>query len=197
MARLNGQREGEMRQDLQRVLDEVDALDRAADALVTPLSDEQFHWRPDEGRAWGVAECLDHLATTNVLYGTALEKAVEEARQRGLVGGGPIAPTFFGERFIRSMEPPVKLRTRAPASVKPRAGGSRQEIVAAYFASHDRFRDLVRRCEQVDVNRAKFPNPFFRLLTVRVGTGLRIITAHDRRHLWQAGEAVKKLAARP
>jgi hypothetical protein len=185
-----------MRQDLQRVLDEVDALDRAAEALVAPLSDEQFHWRPDEGSAWGVAECLDHLATTNVFYGAAIEKVVEDARQRGLVGGGPIAPTFFGERFIRSMEPPVKLRSRAPASVKPRAGGSREAILAAYYGSHDRIRDLVRRCEQIDVNRAKFPNPFFPLLRVRVGTGLRVITAHDRRHLWQAGEAVKKLRTR-
>jgi hypothetical protein len=184
-----------MREDLQRVLDEVDALDREAEALVAPLSDEQFHWRPDEGRAWGVAECLDHLASTNMLYGGAIEKAVEEARERGLAGGGPIAPTFFGERFIRSLEPPVKVRGRAPALVRPRAGGSRDGIVAAYRASHDRFRDLVRRCEQIDVNRAKFPNPFFPLLRVRVGTGLRAIPAHDRRHLWQAGEVVKKLGS--
>jgi hypothetical protein len=181
-----------MRADLQRILDEIDALDLEAEAIVAPLTDEQFFFRPDEGRAWGVAECLDHLATTNVLYGSAIEKAVDEARQRGLTGGGPIAPTFFGERFIRNMEPPVKLRTRAPASVRPRAAGSRQEVLAAYLASHDRLRDLVRRCEGVDVNRVKFPNPFFALLKVRVGTGLRVITAHDRRHLWQATEAVKR-----
>jgi hypothetical protein len=181
-----------MRQDLQRVLDEIEALDREADVIVGPLSDEQFFFRPDEGRAWGVAECLDHLATTNVLYGGAIEKAVDEARQRGLAGGGPIAPTFFGERFIRSMEPPVKMRSRAPQSVRPRASGNRQEILAAYLASHDRLRDLVRRCEGVDVNRATFPNPFFALLKVRVGTGLRVITAHDRRHLWQARESLKK-----
>jgi hypothetical protein len=181
-----------MRADLQRILDEVDALDREAEALVAPLSDEQFHWRPDEGRAWGVAECLDHLATTNVFYGAAVEKAVDEARRRGLVGGGPIAPTFFGERFIRSMEPPVKLRSRAPASVTPKSGGSRDAILAAYYGSHERLRDLVRRCEEIDVNRAKFPNPFLALLKVRVGTGLRVITAHDRRHLWQARETLKK-----
>jgi hypothetical protein len=182
-----------MRPDLLQVLEEVDALDRAAETLVAPLSDEQFHWRPDQGRAWGVAECFDHLATINVLYGGAIGQAVEEARRRGLVGGGPIAPTFLGERFIRSLEPPVKLRARAPASVKPRGVGSRAEILAAYHASHDRFRDLVRRCGEIDVNRAKFPNPFFPLFNVRVGTGLRVITAHDRRHLWQAEQVVKRM----
>jgi hypothetical protein len=181
-----------MRTDLQRILDEVDALDREAEALVAALGDEEFHWRPDGGRAWGVAECLDHLATTNVFYGAAVEKAVDDARRRGLVGGGPIAPTFFGERFIRSLEPPVKLRVRAPKSVTPKAGGSRDGILAAYYASHERFRDLVRRCEAIDVNRATFPNPLFPLFKVRVGTGLCVITAHDRRHLWQAKEAVKK-----
>jgi hypothetical protein len=137
-----------------------------------------------------------NVATTNVLYGGAIERAVDEARRRGLVGGGPIAPTFFGGRFIRSMEPPVKMRTRAPKSVKPRAGGNRHEIMAAYRASHDRFRALVRSCESVDVNRATFPNPFFPLLKVRVGTGLRVIPAHDRRHLWQAEQVVQRMAGR-
>lgn len=182
-----------MRSDLQQVLDEVDALDRTAEALVLPLSDEQFHWQPDEGRSWGVAECFNHLATINVFYSAAIERAVDDALARELVGGGPIAPTFFGERFIRSMEPPVKLRSRAPASVRPRPGGNRHDILAAYRTSHDRFRALVRRCEKIDVNRTTFPNPFFPLFRVRVGTGLRVIPAHDRRHLWQAQQVVRKM----
>lgn len=182
-----------MRSDLQGVIDEIDTADRAAEDLVAPLSDEQFHWQPAPGRSWSVAQCLDHLATIDVYYGAAIERAVEHARERGLRGGGAISPTFFGERFIRSLEPPVKLRSRAPASVQPRSSGSREDILTAYLAAHDRFRALVRSCEGIDVNRAKFPNPFFPMFRIRVGTGLRVIPAHDRRHLWQAGQVIARM----
>lgn len=182
-----------LRSDLQQVFDDVEAADRVAGEIAAPLSDEQFHWQPDGGRGWSVAQCLDHLATTNAFYGAAIEKAVEDARQRGLRGGGPISPTFVGARFIASLEPPVRLRARAPASVKPQSTGTRDDILAAYYASHERFRALVRSCDAIDVNRAKFPNPFFPVVKMRVGTGLRAIPAHDRRHLWQAREVVAKL----
>ncbi|MBA3885342.1 MAG: DinB family protein [Acidobacteria bacterium] len=182
-----------LRSDLQQVIDEVDAADRAADEIVAPLGETKFHRQPDEGRAWSIAQCIDHLATINVFYGAAIERAVEHARQRGVRGGGPIAPTFFGARFLSSLEPPVKLRSRAPASVTPRSAGTRDDIRAAYHASHDRFRELVRSCADVDVNRARFQNPFFPIFKVRVGTGLRVIPAHDRRHLWQARQVVAKM----
>jgi len=37
-----------------------------------------------------------------------------------------------------------------------------------------------------NVNRIRFRNPFVRSIRFTVGTGLLIISAHDRRHLWQA-----------
>lgn len=183
-----------LRSDLQQVIDEVDAADRAADGIAAPLSEAQFHWQPDGGRGWSVAQCLDHLATTNVFYGAAIEKAVEGARQRGLGGGGAISPTFVGARFLASLEPPVRLRARAPASVKPQSTGTRDDILAAYHASHKRFRALVRNCEAIDLNRATFPNPFFPVFKMRVGTGLRAIPAHDRRHLWQAEQVIARMS---
>lgn len=188
-----------LRPDLQQVLDDLDAADRAASDLTAPLSDEQFRWAPPgatsrgprrEGAAaapgWSIAQCLDHLATANEVYGRAIRLAVDSARQAGRRGGGPIASTAFGRWFIASLEPPVKRRTRAPGKIAPRSTDSREEIMAAYYAAHDALRASLRDCAEIDVNRATFPNPFIPLVRMRVGTGLRVIAAHDRRHLWQA-----------
>jgi hypothetical protein len=30
-------------------------------AIVSPLRDPQLNWQPGEGRAWSVAQCVDHL----------------------------------------------------------------------------------------------------------------------------------------
>ena len=175
-----------VRPDLQEILDAVDAADRAAESLTRPLTDEQFHWQPEGGRSWSVAQCFDHLATSNKVYGAAMATALDEAEQQGWAATGPIASTVFGAWFVKSLEPPVKRRTRAPGKIQPRASGTRQDILRGYAEAHEGIRQLAMRADALDVNRATFSNPFLPLIRVRVGTGFRVICAHDRRHLWQA-----------
>ena len=121
-----------LRHDLQQLLDELDAVDRAVDILVAPLSDAQFFWQPNEGRSWSIAQCLEHLATANTLYGEAMAHGLEAARARGRTGGGPIASSVFGRLFISSMEPPVRRRFRAPGKIVPRTTRTREEILRAF-----------------------------------------------------------------
>lgn len=174
--------------DIQRILDEIDAADRAAEALVAGLSDAQLHWQPDGGKRWSIAQCLQHLARINVLYGDAIRGAVAAARERGWTRRGPLAPGLFGRLFIRQQEPPVRVRMRAPGNVQPSSGVPRDEIMRQFREAHDRVRQTAREAALVDANRATFPNPFIELVRVRVATGLHVLTAHDRRHLWQAGQ---------
>ena len=51
--------------------------------------------------------------------------------------------------------------------------------------------ELISDSADLDVNRATFKNPFLSVIKVRVGTALRLIAAHDRRHLWQADQVKK------
>jgi hypothetical protein len=178
--------------DLQALLDEIDRLDRAADTLSSPLSDTQFYWQPDGGRAWSIALCLEHLATANRVYSTVIRGAVDVARARGLRRTGPIASTYFGRRFIASLEPAAGLRTRAPAKIRPGPVGAREIVLKHYHDAHDAVRRLLVDAADIDVNRATFRNPFLPLVRVRVGTGFRVIAAHDRRHLWQADQVRHK-----
>jgi hypothetical protein len=175
-----------LRLDLQQLLDEIDAVDRATEALLSRVSDAQFFWQPDEGRSWSIAQCFDHLAVTHAIYGHAMAEAIQTARARRLTGGGPIESSFFGRQFLKSMEPPVTRRFRAPGKVIPRTHKTRDEIVGEFREGHERLRAMIRAAAEIDVNRATFRNPFFRLFSVRVGTGLRVGPAHDRRHVWQA-----------
>ena len=172
--------------DLQTILDQIDAADRAAEAIAARVTEEQFRWQPDGGRRWSIAECLDHLAVTNVLYAAAMRGAVDEAQQQGQRRAGPMQTSFLARRFVASLEPPVKTRMRAPSKIQPKPARGRDEILAAYRAAHEDVRSLLADCAAVDVNRATFSNPFFPLIRMRVATGLQAIPAHDRRHLWQA-----------
>jgi hypothetical protein len=182
--------------DLQETFDDIDAANRAADVIAAACTDEQFHWRPREGQGWSIGQCLDHLATINVVYGDAIRRGIENARARGWTRRAPALPGFFGALFVKSLEPPVTRRLTAPANTRPGPSRSRDEILAAYHAAHEHIRSLVTDAAEIDANRACFVNPFLRVLRVRVSTGLRVIAAHDRRHLWQA-EQVRKATGYP
>ena len=185
-----------LRQDLQRLLDDVDAIDAAVGTLSSQVSDTQFFWQPHEGRAWSIAQCLEHLAMSNKVYGAAIREGIERARARGLTGGGAIYSNVLGRKFITSLEPPVVRRMRNPRKSTPPGSSDRGEILRSFAEGHDLVRELIRSAAAIDVNRAVFKNPFLPLVRVRVGTGLRIISAHDRRHIWQA-ENVRKAPGFP
>ena len=182
--------------DLQQTLDDVNAADRAADVIAAGCTDEQFHWRPRGGQGWSIGQCLDHLATINVVYGDAVRRGIEAARARGWTRRAPAVPGFSGALFVKSLEPPVTRRLRAPANTRPVPSKRRDAILAAYHAAHEHVRALVTDAAEIDANRACFVNPFLRVLRVRVSTGLRVIAAHDRRHLWQA-EQVRRAPGYP
>ena len=178
--------------DLQKFHDDIDSADRRAEGLTAALTDEQFFWRPDEGRRWSVGLCLDHLAVSNSVYGAAVGEGLAMARSRGWMRRGPAVPGFFGRQFANSLEPPAKFRSSAPNKINPMPSRGREEILLAYRGAHDRIRELIREAAEFDINRATFPNPFFSFINVSVSTGFLVICAHDRRHLWQAERVIQE-----
>lgn len=182
--------------DLQQILDAIDATDQAGAALAARVTDAEFQWKPDDGRRWSIAECLDHLATVNTMYAAAVRAGIEKARKNEWTRRGPAEPGFFGKKFVASQEPPVKMKLRAPQRVQPKPMRSRDDIMRAYHSAHDEVRRLIAECATIDPNRATFSNPFVPILKVKVSTGLHVMPAHDRRHLWQAEQVEKEILAR-
>ena len=182
--------------DLQKVLDDIEAADRAAEALAAACTDEQFHWQPRGGEGWSIAQCLDHLATINAFYVKSIRTGVDDAKAHAWKRKGPLKPGFFGALFINSLEPPVKRRLRAPRGMQPALSKSRDRILTDFRAAHDEIRRLLAEGADLDLNRAQYRNPFLKVVNFRVSTGLLVINAHDRRHLWQA-EQVRQTPAYP
>jgi hypothetical protein len=172
--------------DLEAVERELEALDRDAAGLAEGSSEAQLTWQPQEGRAWSIAHCLDHLAVANRAYLAPMARSLAVARERGWRRRGPIGAGFFGGRFARSMEPPPRVRFRAPSSIVPRHTGSGRARLEQFRASLREARALLAEAAELDLNRARFDNPFVRFVRFRTGAGFLILAAHGRRHLWQA-----------
>jgi hypothetical protein len=176
--------------EIVRLFDELDAAQRDAATLIDGLSEEQGTWRASP-ESWSVAECLDHLATANTVYLEAMAEPAARARQQSRLRRAAALPGFIGRWFVRSLEPPVRPRRklRAPATIRPRANPPLREAFDAFIASQDRVRDYLREYGNLDLSRIRFPNPFIRGVRFSLATGLHVIPAHERRHLWQAWNA--------
>jgi hypothetical protein len=98
-----------------------------------------------------------------------------------------ITPGWFGRWFIRSfVEPsPNSKRVSAPTKIRPAARVD-LAVLDRFLSGNRSCRELIVRTRGKDINRIRFWNPFVLGIRFTVGTGLEIITGHERRHLLQA-----------
>jgi hypothetical protein len=173
--------------EIREVLDQLIAADRDAEALVAGLS-EELGTRRLTPTSWSIAECLDHLATANRVYLRAMRPPAERALAGGSTRSRPALPGIIGRWFVGSLEPPVKAgrRGKAPRIIRPREGPALADAFAAFIASHEDAREFLRRFHNIDLARIRFVNPFVAGVRFSLATGVNVIAAHDRRHLWQA-----------
>ena len=181
-----------MELELQSLDAEFRAARAEAESLAAGLSEEQAAWRPSAG-AWSVAECFEHLAITNRIYVRVMQPVADEARRRGKVRRGRAVPGFFGAWFVRSLEPPPKMKVKAPKIIKPDAEVRFGDAATAFFSSHDEAQNFLAANVDLDLASIMFPNPFVKGIRFSLATGLHAIPAHERRHLYQARQIVAQL----
>jgi hypothetical protein len=171
--------------DLAVLHDAFVANEQDARRLTAGLSDTAGVWQSAPG-SWSVAECLDHVAVGNRVYLAAMTPAAARAHASGRRRRGPAKPGLFGGWFVRSLEPPVTRRQRAPRKIVPRQSPPLADAASAFFASHEQVMEFLRTYADIDLAGTRFPNPFIRGLRFSLATGLHVLAAHERRHLWQA-----------
>jgi hypothetical protein len=171
--------------DLQTLQDQLDDAERDAQQLAAGLSGEQANWRPSPG-SWSVAECLDHLAITNRVYLSAMRTPALAAREQRRLRRGPAKPGWIGGLFVRSLEPPAKLRIKAPQKIQPRSAPPLADALAGFCDEQNQVRAFLRTYSDLDLAGLHFANPFIPGIRFTLATGLHIISVHERRHLWQA-----------
>ncbi len=184
-----------MKKSLEEIRRELDANSRTAEELCRGLSEEQLRWRPQPGR-WSIAELLVHLNLTNQTYVPVIEASLREGRSRGLTAPAqPFELGFVGAQFARSMEP-QRIKMRAPKMIRPLLQGPALEALPQFLRSQEMVARAMDASDGLDLASVRFTSPYFRLLRLSVIAGFGVITAHERRHLWQAEQILTLLESR-
>jgi hypothetical protein len=164
---------------------EFEAAKKDARDLLAGIGDPAFNWRHAPG-TWSMAQCLDHLNLTGRKYLRALDRAIEDGHAKKILGRGPFRYGLLESWTVRVMDAPPMFRIRAPKAFAPAAEARLAESLAAFAALQDEFQKSLARADGLDLRRVKVRSPVTRHIKFSLGKAFAAISAHQRRHLWQA-----------
>ncbi len=178
--------------DFERELNEATAR---AWTLVKGTDGRLFTVRPDP-RSWSAAECLSHLSISTEMFIPVLREALSEARKKKLIARKPPKMDLLGRVLRWFLEPPIRQRVKTAAPFVPRSVRAKAEAFGEFASLQEKLAELMRSSSDLDLSRIKVISPFDKRVKYNVYSAFRIITAHQRRHLWQAEKAIETLMKR-
>jgi len=172
---------------------QFERIAKEAQELTMGLTEAQFNWRPAPGE-WSIEECLAHLTAVGDIEVQAVERAVDQARAKGITGTGPFEFPVWEQFILRETEPPVRHQMPAPKRFVPLHGQPITGVLPTFLHVQRQFTIQIERAEGLDLRRVKVPTPIARWLKLSLGTTLAQTAAHERRHLAQARRVRERLS---
>lgn len=168
-----------------------DATKRAWD-LVHTTDGRLFTVRPSTS-SWSVAECIAHLSISTEMFIPVLREALADAKKRKLVSDRPPKMDLLGRILRWFLEPPIRQRVKTTAPFVPRSVRAKSEAFGEFASLQGKLGELIQDSRGVDLRKVKISSPFDRRVRYNLYSAFRILVAHQRRHLWQAEQAVAAL----
>ncbi len=178
---------------LEAIRGEIRDNQQRAHDLAAAVTDEQWVARPEPTR-WSISECLAHLNLTSVAMLANMNNAIaggQSGKQPRRYRRDPI-----GWMLCWTMEPPVRKQFTTTAPFVPESGDSKDATLAEFDAQHAAQATALELAAGRDLGRAKMESPFNSKIRYNVYSAFRLLTAHERRHLWQAEQALTVPAAK-
>lgn len=148
------------------------------------LSAAQISWRPGPG-AWSIAECLDHIMTTDEKASAHWKAAAARARQNGVTGTGPFRLGWLGSWFVRQVGPNPSRKVSAPAIFAPASAGDPLENVARFGTRQQELIRFIESLGGLDLGRVKARSAVSALFRLNLAAWVTSALAHQHRHLEQ------------
>jgi hypothetical protein len=155
---------------------------KRAEAVVSKAGEQRLAVRPKPD-SWSAAECLAHLTVSTEMFLPVWRAAFSG----GLQGNGPFKMDLVGKILNWVMEPPPRLRVKAPANFQP---VDTREVLAKFLASQEQLLTVVSDSAGLALDRIKIASPVDARMRYNAWSSFRVAETHQRRHLWQAERAL-------
>ena len=142
---------------------------------------------------WSVAECLNHLTQTTRTFLPAIEGAIAGAPKlkidRRLRTG--ILPSLF----IRHLNPPYRIRFKVLPQLAPHSADAGTAL-ASFLESQSQLLTILSSAAGLAIDKVRIKSPVYARISYNIYGALRMLAAHQRRHIWQISQILTALDSR-
>ena len=170
------------------------ANDIAAEAKSTfgRLTPAQLNWKPSPER-WSVAQCFDHLLTSNKGYFPTIEGVIAGIKptfwQRM-----PVLPGLAAKLLIKSLDPKSTRKIKAPQKFQPAQSDISASVIDDFVDQQASMVKKMKATEHLDLEKIVITSPVASVVTYSLMDAYRIIVVHERRHFEQARRVTEEAA---
>ena len=145
--------------------------------------------------SWSAAECLQHLSLSSDAYFPVWQQVIAAAGPRKAEMNAPYQIDFWGRFLCWILEPPARIRSKTPAPFQPINCGKIEEILDQFLEKQERIVAALRRCRGRAIDQVKIASPIDSRIRYSIWSSFVVNAAHQRRHLWQAEQAIARVRA--
>jgi len=178
--------------ELDRLVSEAGTIAGDVRTSFGKMSAEQLNWKPSAGR-WSVAQCLDHLLTSNQGYLPIIESVRSGQRKTRFLERLPVLPGLAGKLLIKSLDPASTRKLKAPKNFQPAQSNISASVIDDFVAQQDKLVAGMNSTSHLHLERIVITSPAASFVTYSLLDAYRIIVVHERRHFQQA----QRVAAEP
>lgn len=149
------------------------------------LDERQLNWKPAP-ESWSIAQCFDHLNTTNAAYFAAIDKLVPAKSTASTAVDYPFRSGILGKLMMWSLKPGNRLKLRAPAKSVPSQSALPHTVLDDFTTSQRQLLDYIQRSERLDIASISMTSPLSTLVRLNLGDAYGVMVTHTQRHLLQA-----------
>lgn len=165
--------------------EEVRNIASSAQVEFGKLNAEQLNWKPGVDR-WSVAQCFDHLITTNSGYFPVLESVAQGQKETRLMERLPVLPKLWGKLLIKSLDPKNTRKMKAPATFQPSSSALTDSIIDDFVTNQNRLTRSMEATKDLNLESIIITSPAASAITYSLMDAYRIIVVHEQRHFQQA-----------
>ncbi|REJ79467.1 MAG: DinB family protein [Acidobacteria bacterium] len=149
------------------------------------LSGEQLNWKPDPD-SWSIAQCIDHLVTTNGEYFTKIEEAVGDDLRPNLWSRIPFWSGLVGYMIKRAVNPESTRKVKTFGVFQPAKSDVPDTIVEDFAESQEKLLSLIRQTDHLNRKKITLFSPVSDKAPLKLSTAFEVLVIHERRHFNQA-----------